>query len=88
MPVEPRSRPLLDERRAGGPGCLLGRALLAIDRTASGGTFVHQSARPASKPRGGRRDVALLKVKPSSEKPLRRTLNPSRPPKARKLWDC
>ena len=43
MPVDAQSRPLLDERRAGGFGCLPGRASLAIDRAASDGACMHCS---------------------------------------------
>ena len=35
MPVEPHSRPLLDDRRPCGSWVLSGRASLTIDRTAS-----------------------------------------------------
>ena len=54
MPVDAHSRLLLDDRRSGGFGCLLGRTSLAIDRTASDATFLHQPTRTASKPWGGR----------------------------------
>ena len=37
MPVDAHSRPLLDDHRPGGFGCLLDRSLIAIDRAASDG---------------------------------------------------
>ena len=40
VPVDAHRRPLLDDRRAGGLGCLLGRALLSIDRAASDGPLL------------------------------------------------
>ncbi len=46
MPVEAHRRPLLDERRAGDFGCLLGRALLTIHRTASDETFWERHRHP------------------------------------------
>ena len=37
LPADAHRRPLLDDRRAGGYGCLLGQASVAIDRAAPDG---------------------------------------------------
>ena len=55
VPLDAHRRPLLDDRRPGGPRCLPGRSSLRIDRAASDDTFVHYPTRTASKPWGGRR---------------------------------
>ena len=39
VPVDALRRPLLDDRRVGGLGCLLGQASLAIDQTESDDTI-------------------------------------------------
>ena len=69
MPVEPESRPLLDDRRTGGSEGLLGRSSLTIDRAASDETFVYIFARTASKPWGGRCSDVPIDASPQRVNP-------------------